>query len=110
MDVALHALWEVIIDDLSDALEVHASRHDFRANHNPAVPTPHAGDGIFPFLVGHAGMQAVDVRCSIEHELLRERRGARLRRHKHEERWIVRLRQILQKSRKLRRIVRYVSE
>ena len=110
MDVALHALWEVVVDDFSDALEVHASRHDFRADHDPAFPTPHASDGIFPFLASHARMQAVDVRDPIEHELLRERGGARLCRHEHEERWIVRLRQILEKGRKLRRIIRHVRE
>lgn len=110
MDIALHALREVIVDDFSDTLEVHASRHDFRANHDPAFPTPHACDGVFPFLASHTGMQAVHIRYAIEHELFCQRRCARLRRNEHEKRWIVRLGQILQKGRQLGRIIRDVCE
>ena len=70
MHVALHALGEVVIDHLPDALEVHAARHYFGRDHYPALALPHSGDGIFPLLLTHARVETVDILHAAQHQLL----------------------------------------
>ena len=109
VDIALHALWEVVVDDLSDALEVHAASHHLGANHNPAFSTTHARDCVFTLLLRHPRMQTIDVGHTAYDEFLRQGRSPRLRRYKNEYRGVVRLRQILQQRRQLGLIVRDVD-
>ena len=78
MDVTLHALRKVVVDDLHDTLEVHTPGHHFCAYHNPAFAPPHPSNCILPFFFRHTRMKAIDIRNAIDHQLLRQRRSPRL--------------------------------
>lgn len=65
--IALNALREIVVDDFSDTLEIHASRHHLRADHDPALALAHATYSFFTFLLAHACMQAIDVRYAAKH-------------------------------------------
>jgi len=61
VNITLHTCRKVIVDNLSNSLEIHASSHDFRCHHYPAFPLPHAAHSILSFLCGHACMQTTNI-------------------------------------------------
>jgi hypothetical protein len=59
--ITLHTPGEIIVDDLSDASEIHTTCHHFRADHYPTLSSTHSADRIIALLFGHPGMKTVDV-------------------------------------------------
>jgi hypothetical protein len=108
--VALHALREVVVDDLAHAAEVHPARHDLRRDEHPALAAAHARDRVLALRAREPRVQDADVRDAREHELLAERRAARLRGREDEERRRVRPAQVREQRRQLGRVVRDVRE
>lgn len=93
VDVALHACWEVIVDDFTDTcsvvkkmgirelralctFEIHASRHDLGADHDPTFSPSHPTHSIFSLLLRHPCVEAIDIGHPIQHELLCEGGGS----------------------------------
>ena len=72
MDIALNTLREIIVDNLTDALEIHSSRHDLRGNHHPTLALSHTTDCIFSFFLGHPSVQVIDIRSTTENKLFGE--------------------------------------
>jgi hypothetical protein len=58
--------------------EIHASGHNFGADHDPTFAPSHSTDSIFSLLLRHPGMQAIHIGHSVQHELLRKGGGSRL--------------------------------
>lgn len=69
VNVALHARWEIVVDDFTDAFEVHPTSHHFRTNHDPAFTLTHPADGVFTLFSAHAGVQTVNVWYTVKHQL-----------------------------------------
>ena len=46
MNIALDTGWKIVIYYLSDTLEIHATRHNFCADHDPTLALTHAESGI----------------------------------------------------------------
>ena len=70
MHIALYASGEIIVDDLSDPSEIHATCHDFRADHYPALPPTHSADCVIALFLGHSCVERVDIWNPIQNKLL----------------------------------------
>jgi len=91
MHIALYASGEIIVDDLSDASEIHATCHHFCADHYPALPPTHSADCIIAFFLGHSRVKTVDIWNPIQNKLLSKGARTRLRGREYEDWRVVRL-------------------
>jgi len=67
MNIALHALGKVVVNDLHDPLEIHAPSHHLRAYHDPTFTPPHPPDRVFSFLFRHTRVKTIHVRNVVDH-------------------------------------------
>ena len=48
-----HLLWEVVVDDKGDHVDVDTTRPDVRSNQDPAGAAPELGHDVVSLLLGH---------------------------------------------------------
>lgn len=85
VDITLHALREIIVQNTLDPPEIHTASHNFRANHHPRLALPQPLDAIIPLFSRHVGMKDVD-RNTIVYQFLVQLRCALAGLNEHEER------------------------
>lgn len=89
MDVALHARWEIVIDDQVDAAEVHASPHELRRDQDPNATFSELLDDALSLGWRSLGVNDVDVETVVD-ELAEKIVGSRDGLDKDESRWLER--------------------